>query len=228
MVDPPCAVPRRKGFVAEEGIRAKGSASLNGWDSDPVGAFLDPALGLDLSLSFSAASTAVAGIEDKNPRMTPKAPRGSIRSFLFLPPLLLGLQAGCTSRPPPDAALQRLQGTWEGVAVGGKPGEKVTIKISGDSFHFHRDSDFWFKTKIALPPGTEPQQMLATILDSASAGDTVGQVIGAIVKIEDGTLIVATKGGDGPSEQTPKGFDVTQEAGLTRFDLRKVPRPSAR
>ncbi len=112
--------------------------------------------------------------------------------------------------------------------MGGKPGEKVTIKISGDSFHFHRDSDFWFKTRIALPPGTEPQQMLATILDSASAGDTVGQVIGAIVKIEDETLIVATKGGDGPSGQTPKGFDVTQEAGLTRFDLRKVPRPSAR
>ena len=160
--------------------------------------------------------------------MTSKALLGLARSFLLLPPLLLGLQAGCTSRPPPDSALQRLQGTWEGVAVGGKPGEKVTIKISGDSFHFHRDSDFWFKTKIALPPGTEPQQMLATILDSASAGDTVGQVIGAIVKIEDGTLIVATKGGDGPSEQTPKGFDVTQEAGLTRFDLRKVPRPSAR
>jgi uncharacterized protein (TIGR03067 family) len=160
--------------------------------------------------------------------MTSKAPLGLTRSFLLLPPLLLGLQAGCTSRPPPDSALQRLQGTWEGVAVGGKPGEKVTIRISGDSFHFHRDSDFWFKTRIALPPGTEPQQMLATILDSASAGDTVGQVIGAIVKIEDGTLIVATKGGDGPSGQTPKGFDVTQEAGLTRFDLRKVPRPSAK
>jgi uncharacterized protein (TIGR03067 family) len=201
---------------------------LNGVASDRVRALLDPALGLELSLPFSAASTAVAGIEDKNPRMTSKALLGLTRSFLLLPPLLLGLQAGCTSRPPPDSALQRLQGTWEGVAVGGKPGEKVTIKISGDSFHFHRDSDFWFKTKIALPPGTEPQQMLATILDSASAGDTVGQVIGAIVKIEDGTLIVATKGGDGPSEQTPKGFDVTQEAGLTRFDLRKVPRPSAR
>jgi uncharacterized protein (TIGR03067 family) len=196
--------------------------------SDRVRAFLDPALGLELALPFKAASTAVAGIEDKNSRMTSNAQLGLTRSYLLLPTLLLGLQAGCTSRPPPDSALQRLQGTWEGVGVGGKPGEKVTIKISGDSFHFHRDSDFWFKTRIALPPGTEPQQMLATILDSASAGDTVGQVIGAIVKIEDGTLIVATKGGDGPSEQMPKGFDVTQEAGLTRFDLRKVPRPSAR
>ena len=97
------------------------------------------------------------------------------------------------------------------------PHEKITITITGNSFHFHRDTNFWFETTITLPAGTDPKQLHATIKDCPTA-DSIGQVVFAIFKIEDEKLTLATTGG----EEAPKSFEATGNNGLTRFELRKV------
>ena len=66
---------------------------------------------------------------------------------------------------PTAKELQRLQGRWEGVVAGDKSHDKITITIAGNSFHFHRDTNFWFETTITLPAATNPQQLRATIQD---------------------------------------------------------------
>jgi uncharacterized protein (TIGR03067 family) len=115
--------------------------------------------------------------------------------------------------------LQLLQGTWEGVVVGDMSYKKITMTITGSSLHFHRDSNFWFETTVTLRAGTNPKQLHATIKGCPpSQASSIGKVVGAIFKIEDGTLTLAT-GGDGP-EETPKSFEATN--GLTRYELRKV------
>lgn len=106
--------------------------------------------------------------------------------------------------------------------MGDKSDDKITITITGNSFHFHRDTNFWFETTITLPAGTDPQQLRATIKGCAPAqGDnSIGKVVVAIFKIEDGTLTLAARG-DG-AEETPKSFAATEDKGLTRYELRKV------
>ena len=118
---------------------------------------------------------------------------------------------------PTNAELQLLQGTWEGAEMGDKSShEKITITITGNSFHFHRDTNFWFETTIILPAGREPKELHATIKNSSPPTNGIGQVVKAFFKIEDGTLTLATIGDD--AEETPKSF----EAAGTRYELRKV------
>jgi uncharacterized protein (TIGR03067 family) len=120
---------------------------------------------------------------------------------------------------PTAGELQLLQGTWDGVVVGDKSGNKYTITITSNSLHFYRDSNFWFATTITLPTGKDPWQLHATIKDSASGQDSsVGKVVVAIFKIEDGTLTLAALGDD---EEPPKSFKAAEEKGLTRYELRK-------
>ncbi len=95
--------------------------------------------------------------------------------------------------------------------------EKITITITGNSFHFHRDTNFWFETTITLPAGTNPKQLHATIKDCPTPS-SIGQVVFAIFKIEDEILTIATAGGD----EAPKSFESTGNNGLTRYKLRKV------
>lgn len=114
---------------------------------------------------------------------------------------------------PPAAELQPLQGTWEGVLVGDSA--KITITITGNSLHFHRDKNFWFKTMMTVPEGKAPKQLHATIKDCAEEG-SIGEVVKAFYKIEDGKLTLATIGED--SEETAEGF----KAAGTRYELRKV------
>lgn len=145
--------------------------------------------------------------------------------FTMLSPLvaclLVLLAAGCATRPGTATALQDLQGTWKGVVVGEKSPDQYTIKIVGNSFHFHRDADFWFGTTIVLPEGTEPQQLHATIRRCAEGQEnSLGKVVVAIFKIVDGTLTLAARG-DG-SDEVPKVFDDPDDKGLTRYELRKV------
>ena len=123
---------------------------------------------------------------------------------------------------PTTAELQLLQGTWEGTleeAGGGQPPvkspEKITITITGNSLHYHRDTNFWFETTFTLPAGTDPKQLHATIKDSAGK-DSIGTVVVAIFKVEGETLTLATGNGDG---EAPKSFEAT---GLNRYELRKV------
>ena len=97
--------------------------------------------------------------------------------------------------------------------------EKITITITGNSFHFHRDTNFWFETTITLPAGTNPKQLHATIKDCPpSQASSIGQVVFAIFKIEDGTLTIATADAEG----TRKSFEVTENPGMTSYELRKV------
>src|SRR5258708_11490180 len=151
-----------------------------------------------------------------------KAPNGQF----LLGALALSLAAlftGCPSKPTSIAAeLQPLQGTWKGVVVGDKSDDKITITTTGNSFHFHRDTNVWFETTITLPAGTDPQQLRATIKGCAQAqGDnSIGKAVVAIFKIEDGTLTLVARG-DG-AEETPKSFEATEDKGLTRYELRKV------
>ena len=126
-------------------------------------------------------------------------------------------KAKCVVNQPTNAELQLLQGTWEGVLVGDKAHQKITITITGNSLHFNRDTNFWFDTTITLPAGTNPKQLHATIKGGPpSQADSIGQVVVAIFKIEDGTLTLATGNGDG---EAPKSFEAT---GLNRYELRKV------
>ena len=118
---------------------------------------------------------------------------------------------------PTAVELQLLQGTWEGVLVGDNAHQKITISITGNSLHFHRDTNFWFETTITLPAGKDPKQLHATIQGCPpSQGVSTGKVVRAFFKIEDGTLTLATIGDD--AEETPKAF----EAAGTRYELRNV------
>ena len=136
------------------------------------------------------------------------------------------LTAGAKSaaNQPIPVELQLLQGTWEGVLVGDTTYQKITITITGNSLHFHRDTNFWFGTTITLPSGKNPKQLHATIKDCPpSQADSIGQVVRAFFKIEDGTLTLATIGDD--AEETQKSFEATKEQG-TRYELRKVQPPN--
>ena len=99
--------------------------------------------------------------------------------------------------------------------VGQEKDGKITISITGNSLHFHRDTNFWFETTIALPAGTNPKQLHATIKNSSPPPESIDQVVVAIFKIEDGTLTLATGNGDG---EAPKNF----EAAPNRYQFRKV------
>jgi uncharacterized protein (TIGR03067 family) len=126
----------------------------------------------------------------------------------------------CAANQPTNANLQLLQGTWEGFSLNmaGPDGpivkgtNTITVTVTGNSLHFHRDTNFWFETTITLPAGTEPKQLHATIKRGASS---TGEVVVAIFKIEDGTLTLATDNGAG------EALKVFADA-PNRYELRKV------
>ncbi len=123
--------------------------------------------------------------------------------------------SGPTNRPI-AAELQSLQGTWEGSSVGDGAPERVTVRINGSSLHFHRDTNFWFETSIALPAGTDPKQLHATIKGCPpSQAESIGKVVGAIFKIEDGALTLLSYD---MSAAPPKNFD----SAVSRYVLKKV------
>ena len=129
-------------------------------------------------------------------------------------------KAKCVVNQSANAELQLLQGTWEGFSLNrekpdGPPVKgtnTITVTVTGNSLHFHRDSNFWFETTITLPAGTEPKQLHATIKRGANS---IGAVVVVIFKIEDGTLTLATDNG---SEEALKVF----EGAPNRYELRKV------
>jgi uncharacterized protein (TIGR03067 family) len=137
---------------------------------------------------------------------------------LLMPGLLLCLLAGCQTNSPSAAALRRLQGYWEG---GGSGGIKCSITITGDSLHFYSRPDFWYKTTFTLPADTDPQQLRATIKDTApSATNSIGEVIVAVFKIEDGTLTLAVN--QDPEGPPPKTFPSDPNSVIARYDLKKA------
>ena len=112
---------------------------------------------------------------------------------------LAALFTACQSTATRTAVeLKRLQGYWEGDGAAGK----CSITITGNSLHFYARKDFWFQTTFALPAGTDPMQLHATIKNSAPPTNGIGEVVFAIYKIEDGTLTLAVEG-----NEPPKTFD---------------------
>ena len=136
---------------------------------------------------------------------------------LLLPCVLLCLQAGCKNNQPTTAALQRFQGYWDG---GGAGGIKCSIAITGNALHFYSRTDFWYETTFTLPAGTDPQQLRATIKDCAPPTNSVGQLVVAIFKIEDGTLTLAVN--QDPQGPPPKAFPSDPNGLIARYDLKKV------
>ena len=127
------------------------------------------------------------------------------------------LFTACQSTPTRTAGeLRRLQGYWEGDAAAGKS----SITITGNSLHYHARTDFWFETTFTLPAGTDPQQLRATIKDSSPPTNSIGQVVVAIFKIEDGTLTLAYN--QDPEGPPPNAFPSDTNSPFPRMDLKKV------
>ena len=100
--------------------------------------------------------------------------------------------------PAPDPFL--LQGYWEGKGEE----DESTMTIDGDSLYFYRDPDFQYDTTFTLVEGSDPPQLLATILDGPRSTDSAGDVVYVVYKFEDDTLTMAVfdERSDGPP-----GFD---------------------
>ena len=119
---------------------------------------------------------------------------------------------------PSAAEPSPLQGSWDGDG----PGGKCSITITGNTLHFHARTDFWYKATFTLPAGTGPQQLRAIINDGAQGktDSTVGKVVVAIFKIEDGTLTLAlNQDNEGP---LPNAFPSERDGPIARYDLKKV------
>jgi hypothetical protein len=156
-------------------------------------------------------------------KMTLKMALAVTTLSILLPWRLLGTQAADTTKEPPATALERLQGSWEGVLVGHEKEGKISITITGNALHFQglKPSE-WYKTIFTLPVGTYPQQLHATIKDSPEPDD-IGVEVFAIFKIEDGTLTLA--GIQGSDIKKPDVFGLDQrfeDNPMFRYDLKKV------
>lgn len=98
-----------------------------------------------------------------------------------------------------DATKKCLQGYWEGEGAGGK----CSITITGSSL-LYRAGTNWFKARFTLPEGTDPRQLQATITDCwPPTKNSIGTVVFAIFKLEDGILTLAEVDG---SDKPPESF----------------------
>jgi hypothetical protein len=134
---------------------------------------------------------------------------------LSLAAFLLGSLGSCTPRPAAPTPLDRLQGYWEGEG----PGGSISITIEGNTLYYQAREDFWYRTTFVLPEGTDPQQLHATIQEGSPAVESPGEVVTAILKIEDGILTLAVNDG---SSEAPSSF---AEA-MSHYVLREAQRPS--
>ena len=131
------------------------------------------------------------------------------------------VRAKASANQPVAGEPQRLQGTWQGFMSGQEKNGTITITITGNSLHFHRDTNFWFDTTFTLLVGTDPRQLHATIKHCAPGQETsVGKVVVAIYKIGDGTLTLVPIGD--ADEEMPKNFEDAEDKGLSRYELRKI------
>jgi uncharacterized protein (TIGR03067 family) len=140
------------------------------------------------------------------------------------------------SSKPAAAETQPLQGAWEGVLAGRDAAGKVSILFTGNSLHFQGlDTNEWYDATFTLPPGTEPQQLHATI-KACPRRDPIGKVVLAIFKIEEGKLTLV--GREGVGLEPPKSFDGEKvlpaieanpldepqaSEGVFRYEFKKVP-----
>ena len=131
--------------------------------------------------------------------MTNTATRRSASSnvaWLFVA-ILIG---ACELEPTPTTA-GPLEGYWEN--------DDCSVSVSGNRLFFFGRDDFWFHTEFILPPGTDPKQLRATILnDGSDDADNIGKVVNAIYKIEGRTLtLVALPEGATTGSSVIASFD---------------------
>jgi uncharacterized protein (TIGR03067 family) len=147
--------------------------------------------------------------------------------MLVLAPLVLLLPVGTVraeaptaKTPPATTGVQQLQCVWEGVQVGQESAGTINITFSGNSLHYQGvRADQRYDATFTLKEATRPRQLRATITGGAMAND-VGRVIGAVFKIEDGTLSLAGLEGDAPSTlDDAEAFDGNP---LFHYRLRKA------
>ena len=137
-------------------------------------------------------------------RMILKGALGLTALSLVMPCVLSCAQATDTTNQPTAAELPHLQGTWEGVLAGQESAGKVTIQITSNSLRFQgRDSNDWYEATFSLPTGTNPQELRATITGCLRT-NYLGAMVGAIFKIENGTLTLA--GIQDRDQEPPKSF----------------------
>ena len=152
-------------------------------------------------------------------KMTLKPAPGLTRLSLLMPCLLLGLLAGCATHPSTEAKLLRLQGSWEGVMVGGEKEGKITITITGNSLHFHGlNTNEVYDATFTLPAETNPHQLRATITNAVHP-NMGGVVVRAIFKTGDGNLTLALN--QDPEQEPPKRFGEGEPA-VARYELWRV------
>jgi uncharacterized protein (TIGR03067 family) len=150
-----------------------------------------------------------------------KEPLGFTAVSLLMPCVLLFLQAGCAIHQPTAGLRQGLQGTWEGYRCGKGPTVEHTITITGNSLRYQgTNSSDWYDAAFTLPAQTNPQQMRATITGGFETNFN-GQVVRCIIKIEDGTLTLASACG-GLDEDPPKNFTDKEYPNYWCYELRKV------
>ncbi len=137
-----------------------------------------------------------------------------VASFIANAGEQLTAKAKGAANEPTAEELKPLQGYWEGEGAGGK----CSITITANSLHYRAGTN-WFKTTFTLPEGTNPRQLHATITDcSPPTNNSIGTVVFAIFKIEDGTLTLAEIDG---SDKPPETFDNAS----SRYVVRKVQPP---
>lgn len=115
--------------------------------------------------------------------------------------------SACRSVPTPEeAALQLLQGSWQGDG----PGGSASLTISGNSLRFWARPDFWFETTLTIPAGPDlPQFHAAIIKESGLEQANVGKVVVSLYKIEGEklTLGVVDDYAEPPTGTVPGNWD---------------------
>lgn len=140
----------------------------------------------------------------------------SSRLLLYV---FLSLQLGIDSLSEESADHERFQGAWEGYLIGHESDGKIKLTITGDSLHFERDKEFWFKTDFKLSEGVSPKQLHTKIKDCPTP-DIIGHNVFAIYKFEKESLILVS-GGESV-EDLPKDFK-GEDMLLYQFNKIKVP-----
>ena len=110
----------------------------------------------------------------------------------------------------PAAAVQPLQGTWEGEGIyaGQEPelATKVTMRFTEHSLHYQGSkTNDWYDATFTLPPETSPAQLHAVITASPDKGSLRVKLF-AIFKLEEGVLTLAEVA-DGALETLEKKGD---------------------
>lgn len=111
--------------------------------------------------------------------------------LLILPATHVSAQVLTSTNAPMAPALQRLQGAWEGTAVGQESEGKVRLTFKGQSLSYiGADTNQAYEASFTLPPGKKPAEMHTRITRAPQTND-IGSKIRVIYKFEHDTLVLS-------------------------------------